>query len=101
MAAHAVGHRVHTGEHLPNLLQRHAQLTHELDAPEGVHFAAAVIPVAVFAVAAGAQQPLRLVKADVLFGDAHQGLYLVDLQRRALLSVRMVYLPEGGKSRGI
>ena len=82
VAAHPVGHRA-PGLHPPDFLQRYAQLAHQLDLPQDGHLCLAVVPVAVFAVAPGGQQPLLLIEADVLFGDAHLGLHLVDLHGRS------------------
>ena len=99
MAAHPVPHRVGAPLHLADLLQGHPQLPQQLDPPQGLHLRLSVIPVAVLAVPPGGEQPLRLVKADVLSGDAHQGLHLVDLQAYHLTSVGRIHLPPGGRSR--
>lgn len=99
MAAHAIAHGVGTRLHLADFLQRDAQLAQQLYLPQLVHLPRAVLPVAIFAVAPGGDESLLLVEANVLFGDAHLGLHLIDFHRLFPLCSFSVYLPQGGRSR--
>ena len=80
MAAHAVSHRVGPVLHPADLLQGNAQLPQQFDLEERLDLGVPVIPVAVLAVPPGGQKALGLIEADVLPGNAHQGLHLVDFQ---------------------
>ena len=86
MAAHPVAHGVAPRLHPADLLQGHAQFPQQLDLLELFHLSRAVLPIAVLAVAPGGNEALLLVKADILFGDAHLGLYLIDLHALILPS---------------
>ena len=80
MAAHTVPHGVGAVLHLPDLLQRKAQLPKQLDPPQDLHLSLPIVPVTVLAVPPGGEQSLRLIKADVLPRDAHQGFHFIDFQ---------------------
>ena len=49
------------------------------DAAQAFHVRLRVAAVAVARLAAGGNEPLLLVKADILFGHAHNGFHFVDL----------------------
>ena len=100
VAAHAVPHGLGPLLHPADLLNGHAQLPQQLDAPEDVHLLLAVVPVAVFAVAAGGEQALLLIEADILFCDAHQGLHLIDLHRDHL-AFGPLYTLQQGEGQGL
>ena len=86
MPPHAVAHCVGAGEHEPNFVNGHIQLPQQPDPAEHQHVLFSIIPVAVFRVPPGTDQPLLLVEADVLFRDSRQGLDLVDFQTGHRLS---------------
>ena len=65
--------------HFADLLQRHVQLSQQLDLPQDLRVGVGVVPVAVVRVPSGVQQSLFFVESDVALGDAHQLLHLVDL----------------------
>ena len=90
MPPHAVLQRLSAGNHPPDLLDGHAQLPQQFDLLQPPQLFLAVIPVAVFRIASGVQQPLLLIKADILFGNAHQRLYFIDFHGASPLSLPLV-----------
>ena len=92
MTAHAVPHGVGPALHPADFLQRHTQLSQQLDLEQDADLGLAIVPIAVFAVSPGGQKALGLIKANVLPGDAHQGLHLVDFQA-AHLAFRYDHTP--------
>ena len=65
LQAHALGQRALPFQHLPDFCQRHIQLAQKLDALQALHICLRVAAVAVARLAAGGDEPLLLVKADV------------------------------------
>ena len=98
MPPHAVAYRVGAGEHEPNFVDGYIQLPQQPDPAEHQHVLFSIIPVAVFRVSPGTDQPLLLVEADVLFLDSRQDLDLVDFHTGHRLSAYNINLPAGGKS---
>ena len=79
LAVHTLCQRALSFQHLPDLGQRHVQLAQQFDAAQAFHVRLGVAAVAVARLPARGDEPLLLVKADVLFGHADGGFHFVDL----------------------
>ena len=99
LLAHALSQRALPFQHLPDLCQRHVQLAQQLDAAQALHIRLRVAAVAVARLPAGTDEPLLLVKADVLFGHADGGFHFVDLHgSRPPPYGSILHLPQRGRS---
>jgi len=99
LAGHSLSQRALSLQHLPDLGQRHIQFAQQLDAPQTLDIRLRVTAVAVAGLPSGADEPLFLIKADILFGHAHGGFHLVDLHWLcSLLTGTILHLPERGRS---
>ena len=99
LSGHSLSQRTLSLQHLPDLGQRHIQFAQQFDAPQTLDIRLRVTAVAVAGLPPGADEPLFLIKADILFGHAYGGFHLVDLHwLRSLLTGTILHLPERGRS---
>ena len=67
LAGHSLSQRTLSLQHLPDLGQRHIQFAQQFDAPQTLDIRLRVTAVAVAGLPPGADKPLLLIKADILF----------------------------------
>ena len=77
MPPHSISHSMGADKHLPDLLNGDTQFPKQLDPAQGLHLFFAILTVAVFGVALGAQQTLFFVEANILFGNSNQCFHFI------------------------